>query len=122
MAGNEVVTRQGARRMVVALENAGVALVPSVPDTWIGWLMAVMRESPRLRVIDVTREEEAVAVACGAELVGARAAVVIQNAGLLNCGAVSAPLCICTTCRASCWSRIVVRRAIRSTTMRPRVR
>ncbi len=88
MAGGEVVTRQGARRIVSALENAGVALVPSVPDTWIGWLMAVMRESPRLRVIDVAREEEAVAVACGAELVGTRAAVVIQNAGLLNCGAV----------------------------------
>jgi sulfopyruvate decarboxylase subunit alpha len=85
-------TREGARRMVVALEAAGVSLVPSVPDTWIGWLMEELRRSRRLRVVDVAREEEAVAIACGAELVGARAAVIVQNAGLLNCGAVLASL------------------------------
>ena len=85
-------TREGARRIVAALEDAGVTLVPSVPDTWIGWLMEEMRQSRRLRVVDVAREEEAVAIACGAALVGARAAVVIQNAGLLNCGAVIASL------------------------------
>lgn len=92
MAGPEVTTREGARRIVRALEEAGVTLVPTVPDTWIGWLMEVLRKSPRLRVVDVAREEEAVAIACGAALVGARAAVVIQNAGLLNCGAVVASL------------------------------
>jgi sulfopyruvate decarboxylase alpha subunit len=88
MAGGEITTREGARRIVGALEGAGVTLVASVPDTWIGWLMAIMRTSRRVHVVDVAREEEAVAVACGAELVGTRAAVVIQNAGLLNCGAV----------------------------------
>lgn len=88
MAGPEVPTRRGARAIVDTLEQCGVSLVPSVPDTWIGWLMEVMRRSPTLRVVDVAREEEAVAIACGAGLVGARAAVVIQNAGLLNCGAV----------------------------------
>jgi sulfopyruvate decarboxylase subunit alpha len=92
MAGPEVTTREGARRIVRALEEAGVTLVPTVPDTWIGWLMEELRKSPRLRVVDVAREEEAVAIACGAGLVGARAAVVIQNAGLLNCGAVIASL------------------------------
>jgi sulfopyruvate decarboxylase subunit alpha len=81
-------TRHGVRAIVTALEDAGVTLVPSVPDTWIGWLMEALRRSPKLRVIDVAREEEAVAIACGAALVGARAAVVIQNAGLLNCGAI----------------------------------
>jgi sulfopyruvate decarboxylase subunit alpha len=92
MAGPEIATRDGAQRIVTALEMAGVSLVPSVPDTWIGWLMEVMRRSRRLRVVDVTREEEAVALACGAGLVGARAAVVIQNAGLLNCGAIMGSL------------------------------
>ncbi len=85
-------TRAGARAIVGALEEAGVTLVPSVPDTWIGWLMEELRRSPKLRVIDVAREEEAVAIACGAELCDARATVVIQNAGLLNCGAVIASL------------------------------
>jgi sulfopyruvate decarboxylase subunit alpha len=62
--------------------------VPSVPDTWIGWLMEDMRRSTKLRVVDVTREEEAIGIACGATLCGARAAIVVQNAGLLNCGAI----------------------------------
>lgn len=88
MAEPTPTTRDGARAIVAALEDATVTLVPSVPDTWIGWLMEELRRSPKLRVIDVAREEEAVAVACGAALCGARAAVVIQNAGLLNCGAV----------------------------------
>ena len=88
MAEPTPTTRDGARAIVTALEDAAVTLVPSVPDTWIGWLMEELRRSPKLRVIDVTREEEAVAIACGAALCGTRAAVVIQNAGLLNCGAV----------------------------------
>lgn len=92
MSGRQPDGWWGARRIVSALEEARVALVPTVPDTWIGWLMREMRRSSRLRVVDVTREEEAIAVACGAALVGSRAAVVIQNAGLLNCGAALASL------------------------------
>jgi sulfopyruvate decarboxylase subunit alpha len=92
MAGPDVTTREGARRIVAALEDAGVTLIATVPDTWIGWLMEELRKSRRLRVVDVVREEEAIAIACGAALAGARAAVVIQNAGLLNSGAVIASL------------------------------
>jgi sulfopyruvate decarboxylase subunit alpha len=92
MAGPEVETREGARRIVGALEEAGVTLVATVPDTWIGWLAAELRQSAKVRVVDVASEEEAVAIACGADLVGGRAAVLVQNAGLLNCGAVLASL------------------------------
>jgi sulfopyruvate decarboxylase subunit alpha len=99
MTGPDVTTRDGARRIVRALEDAGVTLVATVPDTWIGWLAEELRRSPKLRVADVASEEEAIAMACGAELVadrgngvGGRAVVVIQNAGLLNCGAVLASL------------------------------
>jgi sulfopyruvate decarboxylase subunit alpha len=88
MADAKPTTRRGAQAIVAAFESAGVTLVPSVPDTWIGWLMEDLRRSPKLRVIDVTREEEAVAIACGAALCGTRAAVVVQNAGLLNSGAI----------------------------------
>jgi sulfopyruvate decarboxylase subunit alpha len=54
--------------------------------------MEVVRRSPTIRAVDVAREEEAVAIACGANLVGGRGAVLIQNAGLLNCGGVLASL------------------------------
>lgn len=82
----------GARRIVTGLESAGVTLAASVPDTWIGRLMAEVRRSKSVRAVDVAREEEAVAVACGANLAGGRGAVLIQNAGLLNCGGVLAGL------------------------------
>jgi len=82
----------GAERIVVGLEAAGVTLAASVPDTWIGRLMAVVRASKAIRGVDVAREEEAVAVACGASIAGGRGAVLIQNAGLLNCGGILAGL------------------------------
>src|SRR6266704_4745203 len=82
----------GARRIVTGLESAGVTLAASVPDTWIGKLMTEVRRSKSVRAVDVAREEEAVAVACGANLAGGRGAVLIQNAGLLNCGGILAGL------------------------------
>jgi sulfopyruvate decarboxylase alpha subunit len=82
----------GAARIVAGLEAAQVSLAASVPDTWIGRLMETVRRSPHIRAVDVAREEEAVAVACGANLAGGRGAVLIQNAGLLNCGGVLAGL------------------------------
>jgi sulfopyruvate decarboxylase alpha subunit len=82
----------GAQAIVRGLEQAGVTLAASVPDTWIGRLMAAVRESSKIRALDVAREEEAVAVACGANLAGGRGAVLIQNAGLLNCGGILAGL------------------------------
>jgi sulfopyruvate decarboxylase subunit alpha len=83
--------RSGAERLVAGLEAAGVTLAASVPDTWIGTLMAAVRRSP-IRAVDAAREEEAVAIACGAALAGGRGAVLIQNAGLFNCGGVLAGL------------------------------
>ena len=84
--------RSGAQRLVAGLEAAGVTLAASVPDTWIGTLMAAVRRSPSIRAVDAAREEEAVAIACGAALAGGRGAVLIQNAGLFNCGGVLAGL------------------------------
>src|SRR6266481_10224264 len=72
----------GARQIVAGLESAGVTIAASVPDTWIGKLVEEVRRSSAIRVVDVAREEEAVAVACGANLAGGRGAVLIQNAGL----------------------------------------
>lgn len=69
-----------------------MTLAASVPDTWIGTLVRTLRESKTIRAVDAAREEEAVAIACGAGLAGGRGAVLIQNAGLFNCGGVLAGL------------------------------
>jgi hypothetical protein len=67
----------GIEQIVAGLEAAEVSIVAPVPDTWIGRVMVSVRRSPRLRAVDVAREEEAVAVACGANLAGGRGAVLI---------------------------------------------
>ena len=69
-----------------------MTLAASVPDTWIGTLVRTVRESRQIRAVDAAREEEAVAIACGAGLAGGRGAVLIQNAGFFNCGGVLAGL------------------------------
>ena len=84
--------KSGAQQIVAGLETAGVTLAASVPDTWIGKLMTTVRASRAIRAVDAAREEEAVAIACGASLAGGRGAVLIQNAGLFNCGGVLAGL------------------------------
>ena len=112
----------GAARIVAGLESAGVTLTASVPDTWIGRLMAEVRRSPRIRTVDVAREEEAVAVTCGANLAGGRGAVLIQNAGLLNCGGILGGLV--ALYRLPCFFIVSFRgtRATPSTTTSPRAR
>src|SRR5262249_16602260 len=82
----------GAQQIVAGLETAGVPLAASVPDTWMGKLRATVRPSRAIRAVDAAREEEAVAIACGASLAGGRGVVLIQNAGLFNCGGVLAGL------------------------------
>ena len=46
----------GAERIRAGLEAAGVTLAASVPDTWIGRLMADVRQSKTIRAVDVARE------------------------------------------------------------------
>src|SRR6059036_3467644 len=48
--------------------------------------MEPLRRSARLRVVDVAREEEAIAIACGAHRVGARAALVFENSAYESSG------------------------------------
>jgi len=69
-----------------------VTLAAAVPDTWIGALVAAVRRAQQIRAVDAAREEEAVAIACGASLAGGCGAALMQNAGLLNCGGVIASL------------------------------
>lgn len=83
---------EGARRIATGLAAAGVTVAASVPDTWIGRLVAEVRKLPEITAVDACREEEALAIACGANLAGRRGAALVQNAGLLNCGGILASL------------------------------
>ena len=73
--------------LLAALKRAGVSVVVSVPDSWIGVFMEKVEEDPDMTLIRATHEEEALSISCGARLGGARTVLLIQNVGLLTMGA-----------------------------------
>jgi sulfopyruvate decarboxylase subunit alpha len=75
-----------ARRIVDALRAERVSHVVSLPDNASAALLARLLEDGAPRLVSVTREGEAFAVASGLWVGGARPVVLIQNTGLLESG------------------------------------
>jgi sulfopyruvate decarboxylase TPP-binding subunit len=72
--------------VVAALKDCGVTDVVWLPDTELGRWEAAMSGDPRLRLIRVCREGEALAVAAGLLIGGRRPIVLIQCTGLFEAG------------------------------------
>ena len=70
-----------------ALKRLGVRVAVCVPDSWLGGIMEQIDRDPGMTLIRATHEEEALAIACGTRLGGARTILLIQNVGLLTMGA-----------------------------------
>ena len=68
------------------LVSSGITHVVGIPDNTSGPLFDAVVRHPTLRLVTVTREGEAIAVASGLWLGGAAPLVVIQNTGLLESG------------------------------------
>ena len=68
------------------LVQTGVTPVVGIPDNTSGPLFPEVRKHPTLRLVTVTREGEAFAIASGLWLGGASPLVVVQNTGLLESG------------------------------------
>lgn len=73
-------------RTVATLVEAGVTHVVGIPDNTSGPLFPAVDAHPGLRLVRASREGEAIAIAAGLWLGGARPLVVIQNTGLLESG------------------------------------
>lgn len=71
---------------VHGLVRAGITHVVGIPDNTSGPLFPEIQRHPTLRLVTVTREGEAFAIASGLWLGGASPLVVIQNTGLLESG------------------------------------
>jgi sulfopyruvate decarboxylase subunit alpha len=69
------------------LKRLGFRVAIAVPDSWLGEILVRIEQEPTIRLVRATHEEEALAIACGARLGGLRAAMLVQNAGLLSMGA-----------------------------------
>lgn len=105
--------RRGAPETVRGLVRTGVTHVVGVPDNTSAPLFDEVVRHPTMRLVPVTREGEAFAVASGLWLGGAGPLVVIQNTGLLESGdalrgtamRMAAPIPIVVTGRG--WSKMV---------------
>ena len=72
-------------RLFATLKRAGIRQVGYVPDAGHSRLIDRCRADPDIRDVVLTTEEEGVAMAAGAWLGGARAALLMQSSGLGNC-------------------------------------
>jgi len=72
--------------VIDALEAADVTHVLGIPDNTSGPLFDALGRHPSIRLVIVTREGEAFAMASGLWLGGARPLVVVQNTGFLEAG------------------------------------
>jgi sulfopyruvate decarboxylase alpha subunit len=72
-------------RLFETLKRAGVRQVGYVPDAGHSRLIERCRADVDIRDVVLTTEEEGVALAAGAWLGGARAALLMQSSGLGNC-------------------------------------
>lgn len=72
--------------VVAALEAAGVTHVLGIPDNTSGPLFDLLARHPTIRLVVVTREGEAMAMASGLWLGGASPLVIVQNTGFLEAG------------------------------------
>lgn len=70
--------------LVRAAQALGVRTWAGVPCSFLGPLISALEQAPGARWINAVNEADAVAVACGSELAGAPAALVMQNSGLGN--------------------------------------
>lgn len=75
-----------AQTLVDELERNGVSHVVGIPDNTSAALYRLLAETSNIRLLTVTREGEAFAVASGLWLGGAKPLVLIQNTGLLESG------------------------------------
>ena len=65
------------------LKKAGIDLVASLPDQWIGELIRQLDGDPDITHIKLAREDDGVGICAGAFLGGRKAALVCQNSGVL---------------------------------------
>jgi sulfopyruvate decarboxylase alpha subunit len=74
-----------SRLMFDRLVEAGVSLFAHVPDFGNARIMALAEAHNKTRAVLLSCEEEGVALCAGADLVGARAVLLMQSSGVGNC-------------------------------------
>ena len=75
-----------AARLIERLRSQGVTHVVGLPDNSTAALFAALRDEATMKLVSVTREGEAFAIAAGLWIGGAKPVVLIQNTGFFESG------------------------------------
>jgi sulfopyruvate decarboxylase TPP-binding subunit len=71
-----------AKRLVQGLKDAGINFVAYLPETRLSQIIPLIQDDPKMELIAVASEQEAVTIAAGATLGGKQAAVYMENTGI----------------------------------------
>lgn len=74
---------ENAQRVVNSLKASGIGLIVSLPDSWLVDLELLAGRDPELRHVLVANEGDGMAICGGAWLGGVKAAMLMENSGLL---------------------------------------
>ena len=66
-----------------ALRECDIRLVSALPETWLVHLIRMAEDDPKMTLVRLAKEEEAVGIAAGAHFAGVRSALLMQNHGFL---------------------------------------
>ncbi len=76
-------TDSSARQILDALQQTGVQLIASLPDSRFADLERLVSEDPRFRHVLVANEADGLAICGGAWLAGTKSAIFMENSGFL---------------------------------------
>src|SRR5207247_8027785 len=62
---------------------AGIGLVSALPETWLVHLIRMAEDDPKMVLVRLAKEEEAVGISAGAHFAGVKSAMLMQNHGFL---------------------------------------
>ena len=72
-----------AAQILAGLKRAGIDLIASLPDQWLGDLIGRCESDPAITHVKLAREDDGIGMCAGAYLGGRKAALICQNAGVL---------------------------------------
>ncbi|MEM7405162.1 MAG: thiamine pyrophosphate-binding protein [Pseudomonadota bacterium] len=78
------VSYDNSRAVYDGIKAAGVRSLSALPETWLGLLLQRAESDPEMKLVQVSREEEAIGVAAGAYFAGEPHILLMQNHGLFG--------------------------------------
>lgn len=73
--------QKGAEAIYKAIKGAGIDFVTYLPDSWLREVNRLLAKDKDIEHILATREDEALAIACGGYIAGRKTAVLMEGSG-----------------------------------------